>query len=808
MLSPRWRKVVRDLLGNKTRTLLVVLSISVGVFAVGTIANSQAILTHDLAARYAAINPASATLVLDKPFDDELVRAVRRTKGVKEAEGRAVLAARIRRSGGEDGYLLQLTALDYGDNQLNKIRPEVGEYPPGRHEIVLERTSLDFMHLRVGDCVEIETASNLRRQLRVVGTVRDLTIVPPVYSAPIIGYIDRDSLEWFGAPRGYNQLLFAVADPRQASDKAEVQRIADTIRDHTIIASGRQVTKIDIPINPGQPPLAFVVNAMLLVLGALSVLVLLPTGFLVLNTIAALLTQQVRQIGVMKALGARTDQVMAMYLTFVALLGLASLVLPLPLSALAARGFSAYMAGILNFDLLSFSLPPHVVVLEIVIGIAVPQAAALYPVIAGTRITVRQAISSYGIASPKSNQPNKPPANAYPQSLISNLQSHLPRPLLLSLRNAMRRRSRLAFTLAPMVLAGALAMTVLSVRASLLHSLDELSQFWSFDIALDLAERQPADRLRTVADQVPGVIQVESWQNAVAVRVRADETESIMISLIAMPPGTKLIRPIMASGRWLLPEDENAVVLSAGILRGEDDINLGDSITLKVDGRKTTWRVVGFSQAGMTTISYAYVNLPYFAQVMRHPMSANSLRIVTERHDAASELAVMHAAESALKQSGVRVSSTEATAELIERITSGMSVLVVFLLLLAALLALVGGLGLMGTLSLNVLERTREIGVLRAIGASNRAVMLTILSEAVAMGLASWVGAVPLSYPLSRFLSDQVGIQLFQCPLSFSFAYEGIALWLVAVLMLSAVAGYLPARRASRLTVRQVLAYE
>ncbi len=823
MLSPRWRKVVRDLLGNKTRTLIVVLSISVGVFAVGTIANSQAILTHDLAERYAAIDPASATLVLAQPFDDELVDAVWRTTGVKDAEGRAVIAARIRKAGGEDGYPLQLTALDYGHNRLNKIRPEVGEYPPRRHDIVLERTCLDFMRMRVGDTVEIETPSNLRREMRVAGTVRDLTIVPPVYSAPIVGYMSMDTLEWLGAPRGYNQLLIAVADPRSARDRAEIQRISDSIQHHRILASGREVTNVDIPINPGQPPLAFVINAMLLVLGALSVLVLLPTGFLVLNTISALLMQQVRQIGVMKALGARTGQIAAMYLTFVALLGLASLVLPVPLSVSAARGFSGYVAGLLNFDLTSFSFPFHILALEIAAGIAVPLLAAMYPVIAGARITVRQAITSYGIAysARETNRPASVSTRADSQSLISILQSpipvlhpripillsQLPRPLLLSVRNTIRKRTRLVFTLAPLVLAGTLAMSVLSVRASLLRSLDELAQFWNYDVALDLAEREPTARLRTAA-LVPGVVQVESWHNAAAVRVRADESESTIISLIAVAPGTRLVRPIMVSGRWLLPEDENAVVLSAGVLRGEKDIQLGDSITLKVDGRTSTWRVVGFSQAGMTPISFAYVNLPYFAQVMRHPLSANSLRIVTEQHDAASQLAVMRSVESALKLSGVRVNLTEATAEVVERITSGMSVLIVSLLLLAILLALVGALGLMGTLSLNVLERTREIGILRAIGASNRAVMQTILAEAVAIGLVSWAGAIPLSYPLGRILSDQLGIQLFQSPLSFSFASEGIVLWLVAVLFLSPIAGYLPARRATGLTVREVLAYE
>src|SRR5919205_3973682 len=94
MISPRWRKVLRDLWSNKTRTLLVVLSIAVGVFAVGTIVSSRLILSSDLSANYAATNPASA-LLRTAPFDNELVETVRRMDGVGEAEGRRRVAVRI-----------------------------------------------------------------------------------------------------------------------------------------------------------------------------------------------------------------------------------------------------------------------------------------------------------------------------------------------------------------------------------------------------------------------------------------------------------------------------------------------------------------------------------------------------------------------------------------------------------------------------------------------------------------------------------------------------------------------------------------
>ena len=92
-MSPRWRKVARDLWGNKTRTALVVLSVAVGVFAVGMITASRVILTRGLADDYAASRPSSATIYTNDPFDDDLVDAARQTRGVEEAEGRHSFSA-------------------------------------------------------------------------------------------------------------------------------------------------------------------------------------------------------------------------------------------------------------------------------------------------------------------------------------------------------------------------------------------------------------------------------------------------------------------------------------------------------------------------------------------------------------------------------------------------------------------------------------------------------------------------------------------------------------------------------------------
>jgi putative ABC transport system permease protein len=135
-------------------------------------------------------------------------------------------------------------------------------------------------------------------------------------------------------------------------------------------------------------------------------------------------------------------------------------------------------------------------------------------------------------------------------------------------------------------------------------------------------------------------------------------------------------------------------------------------------------------------------------------------------------------------------------------------ILLSVLLLMSGLLALVGGLGLAGTMGLNVLERTREIGVLRAVGATNPSVRKVVLFEGIFVGLISWLLALAGSLPIGLALSSVVASTVLNAPAEFLFSARGMWLWLALVLVIATAASLAPAQRASQLTVREVLAYE
>ena len=798
MLSPRWRKVLRDLWGNKTRTVIVVLSIAVGVFAVGMIVSTQIIMSNDLSASYAVTNPASAELY-PAAFDEELVQVVRSMDGVREAEGRRSVSVRLK-AGPDEWRTLNLDAIhDYDDMRIHKLAPVSGAWPPPKRELLIERASLSMTNADVGDTVLIETPDGKQRQMRIVGLAHDMNKEPASFSGRAYGYVTFDTLEWLGFPRDFDELYIRVAE--NETDKEHIQAVADQVQDK-IEKSGRTVYWIWIP-EPGEHPANESVEPMMIILGVLGTLSLFLSGFLVINTISALMAQQIRQIGIMKAVGARVIQIVQLYVGMVLIFSFLSLVVAVPLGALAAYAFTGYLAGLINFDLAGFRIPPQALALEVAVGLIVPLLTALYPIFSGARITVREAISTYGLGK-----------GLFGRSLIDRLVEEvtsairaLSRPMRLSLRNTFRRKGRLALTLFTLTLGGAIFIAVLSVHASLLTTLDDALTYWNYDIEVDFAHSHRIPKIEREAMSVPGVVDAESWTGNTARRIRPDGHEGPNFSIVAPRADTNLIQPEVLEGRWLLPDDENAIVVNTYVIEEEPDIEVGDEIVLKIEARETTWRVVGIVK-GVMTGRIAYANQPYFARVIRFVGRSGGVQIVAEQHDPAFQSELAKRIKEHFDSRGLRVSSTETIASIRENVEYQFNIIVVFLSIMAILIAIVGGLGLMGTMSINVIERTREIGVMRAVGASDGSVLKIFMVEGLFIGVLSWFIGTIVALPIGKLLSDAVGIAFTDFPLNYTFSTNGALLWLAVVLILAAMASFLPARSASRLTVREVLAYE
>jgi putative ABC transport system permease protein len=259
-----------------------------------------------------------------------------------------------------------------------------------------------------------------------------------------------------------------------------------------------------------------------------------------------------------------------------------------------------------------------------------------------------------------------------------------------------------------------------------------------------------------------------------------------------------------------VPEDENAIVLSQNVLSTEPDLQVGDELVLEIGDKQSSWVVVGIAQVlgGPPNAIPTYVNLPYYARLTSEVDRASSVQLkLTPNASLTMDEAAAQLTEQ-LEAAGYEVSTTF-TIDTLRRFTGSFFDIIVYLLLtMGVLIALVGALGLMGTMSTNVLERTREIGVMRAIGASDRSIQQIVLVEGIFISWISWLLGALLAFPVGALLAQTVGAVLFQMALPYVFSANGVMLWFAIVTVLAAVASFLPAWNASRLTVREVLSYQ
>ncbi|NDJ36571.1 MAG: FtsX-like permease family protein, partial [Chloroflexi bacterium] len=206
--------------------------------------------------------------------------------------------------------------------------------------------------------------------------------------------------------------------------------------------------------------------------------------------------------------------------------------------------------------------------------------------------------------------------------------------------------------------------------------------------------------------------------------------------------------------------------------------------------------------------SFAYAPFETVSRIEGSAGRASAAMLGTRTHDQDTQSAVSRTVEERFQESGIPVASTATPTTFLGVLTSQVDFFVAFMLFMALLLGAVGGLGLASTMSLNVLERTREIGVMRAIGASDGAVRGIFLSEGIVIGLISFVIASLMSIPIAYGFAVGVGLAFFDRPVGLQIAPQAFLLWLLIVVLLASVASLLPANRAAQVSVRESLAYE
>lgn len=800
-MSVIWYKTWSDLWDNKIRTLLVVLSIAAGIFAVGaTFGMADQLLTGMDTAHQASI-PAHFTMFLTESIDENTVHRLEKAPGVEAIALGSQTNVRYKihpEDEWDTGWLIMRA--DYDDQTYELLPLKAGEWPR-RNRLGVERLSSQDFGLNIGDTVIIEVG-NRPRVRPINGILRHNFVPPPSFGGPAVFFTDAEGMELFDIPRGtYNQLMVRVTP----YSEARAREVASEIKER--LSKERIGVAVTIFQDPEQHWGRFIVEGINLVLELMAIVSLGASAVLMLNTLTALVTQQTHQIGILKAIGARQGKIIQTYLAGVLVYGLLSLLVSLPLGAMLAYGLTRYLLNLFNIDYDRFQVSTQACVLQIGAALAVPLLAALWPILGGTRITVREAVATYGLGSDFGT-------TRLDRAVEGLGRRFLSAPYAVALGNMFHHKGRLLLTQVVLIAAGTMFLAVMSLSSSLSLTVDNIFAKRQFDFMLQFDDDERVERALDLAWQQAGVVQAEvMFQHGASILKEGQRLKEAGFGaeLIGVPNGSDMFRPpLLVAGRWLRPDDGPAIVIRQDTAT-ENDIRLGDSVILDLaELGDAEWQVVGFYQDvfnGVGVTDAIYANLEAVCRATKQYNYADQLLVRTRQHDEAYVQTVMTRLKDSFEARQIDITQSLAEPENRRNVDSQFDIVVMMLLVLAMIMAIVGGIGLMGTLSISVVERTREIGVMRAIGARASTLLGMFVLEGVLQGVFSWLIVVPLSILLGRPLANALGMILFDASLDYQYNVSAMWLWLAIILVVAVLASILPARSSTRISVRESLAY-
>jgi putative ABC transport system permease protein len=803
-MSSLLTKVWYELWSNKSRTFQVVMVIALGAIGIGLVIGGRNLIAGTISEQWQQAQPPSIKLGVNPPLSADQLRALERIEGVYEVEGLMNTSIEWRLAGEAEWQTALLESRqDFTDQKMELVNLVSGEWPSQNTFGVIK--TADTLY-GVGEGAEIEVRINDRaRSYDITGTLKPVGPYPVVFLGQPVFYVDQNTFTRLTGRNTFDTIQTRDIVFSQAGAEATDLAIQDYFEDIGVDSVGVLFPFQSRIVPPDIPPAAELLNAIFLILGVIGVIIIALGIFLVYNSINAIITQQVNQIGVMKAIGAQSWQVFLAYFALVLAFGLLAALVSIPLGSLGARGLQALFINLLNLEDPGFSFDLAAISVQVAVAIAAPILAALLPLLAGVRITVREAINTYGLTG----------GTGLVERMVARL-SRVPYSVLLVLGNTFRNRRRVVLIEITLVLAGVVFMMVLGVNDATRYTFgDKLTSIHTYQVNMQFEELTRSKRVESLALTNPQVKDVESWlvlpAKARPFSQEESQVDDARLSVFGLPPTSTMYQPELREGRWLNEIDQRAVVITEQ-LANDKSWSVGDRITLTDSlDRDTEWDVVGITYDPLAS-SDVFVPLERLQQEQRQAGRINTLWVTTynQNPDATQATALELSEFFETRNLDVTPSGTFGSltmAEIVSQAQGGYSLIFQLLSIMGVIIAVVGGVGLSGVLTLNVLERRREIGVMRSIGASSWRVIRISIGEGVLLGWLSWLIALPLSIPAAYLLATR-GLSLaLNQQLSYQFSPIGAVIWLVLITLLAVVASSFPARSAAKVSVRESLTY-
>lgn len=791
-MNTSWRKIWGDLRESPMRFVLVGLAIFVGTTALAAVLVTRTILFREIETSFQSSKPAAVIFLLDT-VSPELVERVRNQTGVIEADARKVVRMRVEVAPGDWRTMLVFGVRDFLDLRVSVFRHIKGNFPPRDNELLIEAASAPVLRAKIGDVLHIRSPGGNLTDLRVGGMIQDAGLAPGWQDNSGYAYVTPATLELLGQGSELDELRITIAE--DVTREQAVQIAADL--SVWLTAEGREIKRIEVPLL--RHPHADQMNTLLILLLIFSILALILSGVMTANLMAAMMAKQIKQVGVMKSVGANVWQITRIYAGGVLIISVIAVFIAIPLGTIAGLAYSKFAAAQLNLFVSSWAVSIWLFVFIFIAAVGTPLLSALIPIWRAVSKPTLEALQDIGI---------HPPVSKSRFAIFFAFLFH-DRRLILALRNTFRRPVRIWLSLGALALGGAMLLSGVNVYSSLVRAVEEALARRGDNLDVRLLQPSPKGlQLSKQIKQINGVNEVEAWGNALVSFGLLEKTANAIgtnrYSLLAPPDDSKIANFKIVEGYKIKPDETGVIVVNRILHDTEPALKVGMELNLVFNGKQTSVRIIGvteeISEPGF------YTNNKTFQIITGLPSeSAGAFRLITE---AGTEAEVAAALEEVLAENGL-IPAFQMTRDTLKQSMTDHFLILLFVLTALALASLaVGSFGLATTMSLNVMERRREIGIIRAVGATPQMVLWMILIEGLAIAILSIILAILISLPVSLFVGTIVGNHGLHATLPFIVSLQAIAGWAFLAIIIAFLSCLFPALGLIKMSVQDALAYE
>ena len=568
-------------------------------------------------------------------------------------------------------------------------------------------------------------------------------------------------------------------------------RIVSDLQSSGIVVRTREIPKLN------EHPHQWQLNTLLFLQGGISFLAFFMAAVLVSQLMDAMLARQVRQIGIQKAIGASRSGIFMIYGAMIVMLAVAAGVIAIPLAIVSGKAFARFVASKINFDILTTNLPLHVYLYLAAAALMIPFVLSLPALLKGVKVSVHEALTDYGIKQ-----------DTYGPGETAVVGRMLPNSLVLGFRNTRRRKKRLAITVLTMALGVAIFSTGFNVRHSLAFLLAEVRNGMRHDVQVVLKDQIPKAQALAPFRSLDNVARIETWNGGRGEMQSKVVATNDGVGIVALPPDTDLLRLRVIAGRWLRTSAEPEVVMNQQAVALYDDTVVGGYRLLSIGGEEMRVKLVGIVEEFEKP--KIYLDRDLYDAVANPEHKVNSLMFVATDNSFDQVIALKKEIEKAIAPSDLNVCYVMSQAERTKIIYDHLNIILTTIVFLSFLVLVVSAMGMAAATGVNIMERTREIGVMRAIGATPAMIFKLFVVEGMITSVAGILLGLLLSWPLSLVASAFFGnLMLGQgSTLRFAFSVSGFGITLVTTLAFGWLASRIPAQRAVSVSTREALAYE